>query len=119
MPNPLADLIHSIVPQLPLIVAYLVGMVICAMRWNRYPRPAQLAFLGTAFLVIDFLVQPTVRVFLVDRLEPSAASDMLSMLTLISAIVRLTGYGFLLGAVFIARSVTAPPRSSPSGRKPS
>jgi hypothetical protein len=118
MPNPTAEFSRTLIPQLPLLVIYLVGMGICAMRWNKNPRPAQLAFLGTAFLVIDFFVQPAVRIFMIARLMPSDAADMTSMLALIGAVMRLTGYGFLLGAIFISRP-TPIPRSSLSDQIPS
>lgn len=118
MPNPTAEFIRTLIPLLPLLAVYIGGMVICAMRWNRNPRPAQLAFLGTAFLVIDLFVQPAVRIFMISMLKPGDAADMTSMLSLIGAVVRLTGYGFLFGAVFISRAML-PPRSSPTGRTPS
>jgi hypothetical protein len=118
MPNPTAEFIRALIPQLPLLVIYLVGMGICALRWEKNPRPAQLAFLGTVFLVIDLFVQPGVRVFLIAKLKPSDAADMSSMLGLIGAIMRLTGYGFLLGAVLFGR-ITPPLQNSRSDRTPS
>jgi hypothetical protein len=90
-------------------------MVICAARWNRNPRPAQLAFLGTVFLLLVAVGRPVMTVVVSNWINPARAGEMLSMLELVCAIVSLTGYGFLLGGVYFGRggggSVTPPPRS--------
>ena len=128
MNNPWAELLSALLGQLPLLAAYVLGLVICAMRWNRYPRPAQLAFLGTSFLLIAAIGQPVVSVTILRQLPVAKAGEMLSMLGLVSGVVRMTGYCFLLGAVFFGRAahagagfpmataVTPPLRSSPSDR---
>ena len=130
MTNPVAELLSALLGQLPLLIAYVVGLVICAMRWTVYPRPAQLAFLGTAFLLIAAVGHPVVSIWVRGQIGANSTSqiqEMFSMLALVSAVVRTTGYGFLLGAVFFGRAaqragfpVAAPAipplRSSPSDR---
>jgi hypothetical protein len=127
MQNPFAQLVSMLVGQSPLLLAYVAGLVVCAMRWNRYPRPAQLAFLGTLFLLIAAVGTPAVNVWIVTQFQPGGAvqlGELYSILGLVSAIVRATGYAFLLGAVFFGRAtipmgfpVTPPLRSSPSDQR--
>lgn len=125
MSSPLPAYLSTLVVQLPLLLAYVAALVFCATRWNRYPRPAQLAFLGTTFLLLASIAHPLINMAITTNFRGNSALQMSQMLTitgLISSIVRATGFLFILGAVFIHRTRTDPhaafPFATPAQQQP-
>ena len=116
MANPTAQYLSVFINQLPLIVAYLAALVFCATRWTRYPRPAQLAFLGTLFLLLTAVGQPILTQVVLTQFRsnsPVQIGQMLSITAFVANIIRATGFGFLIGAAFIPRA-----RHDPRGAFP-
>src|SRR5688572_17675937 len=106
MSSPYTPYFAILIGQSPMLLAYVAGLVVCVTRWNRYPRPAQLAFLGTAFLLIVSVAHPLINLAITTnfRGNPVAQTGQIMAVTgLIASIVRMTGFLFLLGAVFIHR----------------
>lgn len=106
MSNAMPQVMSAFLNQAPLIVAYLAALVFCAMRWTRYPRPAQLAFLGTVFLLIPAIGQPILTQVIITQFRSNSAvqlGQMLSMVGFVASVIRATGFGFLVGAAFIHR----------------
>jgi hypothetical protein len=110
--SPVEQLFSMLLGQSPLIGAYVVGLVICSMRWSRYPRPAQIAFLGTTFLLIETVGAPLVLLYVAMNIPDARSGDLKSFLAFAGGIVRGTGYAFLLGAAYFGRSARAMTRTA-------
>lgn len=118
MNNPAAQYLANLIVQLPLIVTYIAALVFCAMRWSRYPRPAQFAFLGTTFLLLMTICQPLITMAIATQFRGNTAAQigqMYSITGFISSVVRATGFGFLIFAAFIHRAQTDTRTAFPFG----
>lgn len=123
MSQPFYPIMSELLVRSPLLLAYVIALVICAMRWNRSPRPAQMAFLGTAFLLIASVGEPLVMMWILTRLQLNSSAQvnqMLSMTHVVASVTQGTGFLFLVGAVFIGRRQTDPrtafPMATPHSR---
>ena len=116
MSNPFSQYLSNLFIQGPLIVAYVAALVYCATRWNRNPRPAQFAFLGTTFLLLSTLAQPIINMTISTQLRGNSMvqiGQMYSITALVFSVVRGTGFGFLIAAAFVHRAQVDPATAFP------
>ena len=79
--------------------------------WTRSPRPAQLAFLGTMFMLLTAIAQPILTQVVLSNFRSNSSvqiGQMISIIAFVANIIRATGFGFLIGAAFIHRAQQDP-----------
>jgi hypothetical protein len=100
-----------LVGQAPLLLVYVVGMVVALSYLPRYRGPAMMTLIATgALLAVSigqaFLVQYVIQSnSLGDGL--SGTRGMLSIVALISSLIRAAATGLIIAAVFTGRTAPA------------
>jgi hypothetical protein len=99
--------------QVPVLLAYLLGIILALVMWRRYPRPALLTLMGVSLLLLVSVVTPFLSMSLTFRRAGDGGGHerigfLLSAISLGSSLLRAAGVGLLLAAVFIGRSRPAP-----------
>lgn len=115
MDNIFIQFLMQLPVQAPALLAYLVGMVLALVLYQRCPRPATLTFIGTGLLLITTLVQSFLFIYLFRIRDDfgwshQQVSWMLSASGLFASVVRAAAFGLILTAVFIGRRVGWQPR---------
>jgi hypothetical protein len=95
--------------QLPIILAYLVGIGVSLAFWGRHPQAAKLAFFGCLVLLLALLVFTPISVLLpmiiFQRTGNTSTIGMAMFgVGLVRSLLYLAGFGLLLAAVFAGRS---------------
>jgi hydrogenase/urease accessory protein HupE len=100
--------IAPLLPTIPVIAIYFIGLGYALIVRRRYPNAAWLAIAGLGALTLQQLIALWVQFFA--KLEPLAGQDvhaiasMLSVLVWGGYILSLLGSGLLIAAVFVGRS---------------
>ena len=98
----------QLVPQLPVLLALLLMLIMALVLWGRYPKPSLLAFLGSLLLLATALVYPLLaRVVIEGRGLPASSATLgekLVVLGLVSNVLRGVAYALLTGAIFAGRT---------------
>jgi hypothetical protein len=91
--NDVFEVARMLAVRIPEMVFLLLGIMLSLRYWHRYPRPALLAFLGFALLLLQVLVGETMMFFMEGH---SPLLDEIWFLT--AEVVRsfLAGVGYLL-----------------------
>jgi len=96
--------------QLPVLIALLIGIILCFTHWKRYPKPSLLAFLGLLLFMILTLIN-VLTVYLPYFLQStfnltySAMAPIQTGVGIISSILHAVGYVLLIAAIFSSRKV--------------
>jgi hypothetical protein len=92
--------------QMPLILAYLIGIVVAVVRLPRNPRPAALVLIGCALLLASSVVSSLVQawVFSSGSSAVSARAQVLVSVNIAITFVRAGGFVLLIIAAFVART---------------
>jgi hypothetical protein len=98
--------------QLPIILAYLVGLGVSAAFWSRHPQAAKLAFLGCLVLLLVALVFIPISILvpmaIIQRGGGASNVGLVIMgVSLVRSLLYVAGFGLLLAAVFAGRSQRA------------
>jgi hypothetical protein len=112
MTNIISNVLAQLVGQVPLLLVYVVGMVVALTYWQRYSRPAMMTFIATgALLAVSigqaFLVQYVIQSNTGSGMGSAGLGGLLSVIAIISSLVRAAATGLILAAVFTGRSAPA------------
>jgi hypothetical protein len=115
----LTQYLYSLIGLSPVLVAYLVGFILCLVFWGRSPGASLLALLAIGLLAVTTLGGTAVQ-FWVPRYAREAALTMeaqgrlLSWVALVRSSLAAIAYVMLFAAVFVGRALrrpAVPPRS--------
>jgi len=104
--------------QLPLYLAYLLGMVLAVVFWRRCPTPCLLTLLAATFLLLLSVGQPFVYRLFVSRLGTDQG---ITVVGFVFNLLRAVAYCAIFAAVFVGRSAgqqSWPPSSMPPTGRP-
>ncbi len=105
----LGSILQSLAVQLPVFLAWLIGLGLAIARWQRYPRAARLmAAALTIFLVLGVLgavLQPLLIRWLAVQGAPRLGL-VLTIYNLLRSLVAAGAWGLLFAAVFAERAAT-------------
>ena len=101
---------RSLLQQLPSILTLLGGLIFCIIRAKRHPRVSVVAALSLFYLLLHGLVFVGVYTwvptwFMADR-PPAEMQTFMMVLRLIYNTTLALGFGLLLAAIFMHRSLT-------------
>jgi hypothetical protein len=100
-------LLAQLVTMLPMLLAYVAGLVVCALMWRRAPVAAGLAMAGTALMLAASVVGTVLQSYLIQtRATGATAAQLSTVLTVIGIgrmIVHAGGFVLVLVAVFAQR----------------
>lgn len=114
MDNDMRELFRFLGAQIPEMVALFLGMLLAVAKWRRYPRPSLLAFLGFGTLLVASIGGISILLF-GPTLLPNANQDVLLVVVWgLRSVLYATGFGLLLGAIYVARQ----PRRQPPPFRP-
>jgi len=106
----------QLLAQVPVLIAYVAGIIAVLAFWQRCPRPAMFTLIGTALLLVTTLAQPFLIVYLLMQLRQRLGMDVMNLLMAVNTIfwgaIRAAAYGLLLTAVFVNRKEPPPLPSS-------
>ena len=105
------NVLAQLVGQAPLLLVYVVGMVVALLYLPRYRGPAMMTLIATgALLAVSigqaFLVQYVIQSNQLGTGSPGLAG-MLSIVALISSLIRAAATGLIIAAVFTGRTAPA------------
>jgi hypothetical protein len=103
-------ILSTLAIQLPVLVALLIGIILCFTHWRGYPKPSLLAFLGLLlFMILTLINVLTVHLpyFLQSTLNMtySVMAPIQTGVGIISSILHAVGYALLISAIFFRRKV--------------
>ncbi len=107
--NPmLTSYLTQLAVQSPVLIVYVIGLVLAIVFWARYPGPAVLTFVALALLLVITLAFPLVQMYVVRVRAESTWSmqkygTVMSVVGVVSSILRAAAGGLLLSAVFMGR----------------
>jgi hypothetical protein len=117
----LQDYLRHLVGMSPLLVADLVGFILCLVFWGRSPGAALLALLAICLLAANTLGMSAVQLWLQHRMladgRPlSEVGTMLDWTSLARSSASAVGFVMLCLAVFIGRPPRRPFMPAPPAR---
>ena len=94
--------------QLPLLLVYAAGIIVCAIRWRRAPTAALLAMIGTSIVLLATVIFAFLSAFLINQRMTAGApaaqlGNTLTIMAAASSIMRGLGFALVLVAVFAQR----------------
>jgi hypothetical protein len=104
----IAAYIASQLPYLaPMLLAYLAGILLSALKLRQLGKPAALALTGCVILLVNTAVFPFVQWYVLSARAqtgtPGNFASLMLMVSLARSAVHITGFGLLLAAVFAGR----------------
>jgi hypothetical protein len=98
----------QIAGQAPLLLAYVVGMVVCAVCWRRASQAAMLAMLGLGIMLLTSLAVPLIQnQMILNRSSRGGSYTSLSQvffwIGMITSLLRAAATGLLVAGVFVGR----------------
>ena len=99
---------NQMLAQAPILLVYLFGIILCAMRWQRAPKAAMLALIGTGVMLLTTLVFGFMNAYLITNqinsgTPISGVGQSLAFLSMGASILRAAGFALVLAAVFAQR----------------
>jgi len=96
--------------QLPVLIALLIGIILCLTSWKRYPKPSLLAFLGLLLLMILVVINVLTDYlpFFLQSTFDMKYSEMAPIQIgtgIILSILHAVGYILLIAALFSSRKL--------------
>ena len=108
--------------QAPILLVYLLGIILCATRWQRAPKAAMIALIGTGVMLLSTLVFGFMNAYVITNQinsgsPMSGVGQSLAFLSMGASILRAGGFALVLAAVFAERGYSGhgfdvTPRSS-------
>ena len=92
--------------QLPTLLVYFAGIVLCAVWSRRAPRAAMLAMVGCGVLLLTGIgVSFATTYYITNRGGAGAAAlgQMMAVVAIIGSVLRAGGFALVLAAVFAGR----------------
>src|SRR5205823_5900812 len=116
--NNLSVLTSFLLPSLPAILIWLVGVAIALATWRRHPRVSQTALVACVLLLVNAAAGPVAQFWLFQRMSQlgwtsSEYGRMMGLLTLVRVAFSTVGYVLLLLAVFGWRATPRLPAGPP------
>jgi hypothetical protein len=103
--NNLSVLSSFLLPSLPAIIVWLVGIAVAAGAWRRHPRVSQTALVACVLLLVNAAAGPVAQFWAFQGLSQLGWTHeeygrMMGLLTLVRVAFSTVGYVLLLVAVF-------------------
>ncbi len=116
--NNLAVLSSFLLPSLPGIIVWLVGVAIALATWRRHPRVSQTALVACVLLLVNAAAGPVAQFWLFQGMSQLGRTSaeygrLLGLLTLVRVAFSTVGYVLLLVAVFGWRATPRFPAGPP------
>jgi hypothetical protein len=103
----LGSILQNLAVQLPVFLAWVVGLVLAITRWQRYPRAARLLTASLALFLILGVLGGVAQPLLIRWLSRSGALRIgwvLAIYGLVRSLIAAAGWGLLFAAVFAGRA---------------
>ena len=105
-------LLSQLFGQLPTLLVYLGGIVLCAVWSRRAPRAAMLAMIGCGILLLTSIAVAFVtNYYIMNRGGGGAPAATLGQIMvavgIVGSVLRAAGFAMVLGAVFVGRPQVA------------
>jgi uncharacterized protein YqgC (DUF456 family) len=104
-------LLSQLFGQMPTLLVYLGGIVLCAVWSRRAPRAAMLAMIGCGVLLLTSIAVAFVtNYYIMNRGGPTPAATMgqiMVAVAIVGSVLRAAGFAMVLGAVFVGRPQVA------------
>lgn len=105
----MSNAVMQLLPQIPMLLAYLIAMILAVTFWQRCPTSALLTFVAGGLLLIVSIAQTFLNWYLIHGRDGLAAGNgnigsILAVVGLVGSVLRALGFGLLLAAVFTGRS---------------
>lgn len=100
--------------QLPVILAWVAGLVIALVRWKTHPKVSMLAFIAFAVLLLQLLIDTYLNVWMprwfveTRHLSSSEVGNFMSVKGIVSNVVRTAMWVLVITALFGWRAKSAP-----------
>jgi hypothetical protein len=109
--------LQQLLGQLPLLLAYLVGLILALIFLKRCPGPALLTLVGAGISMVAIVIQAFLAQYVFSQrvnlgVDAQALSTMLATVGIMTSILRAVGVGTFLAAIFMGRKKQAPHLSS-------
>jgi hypothetical protein len=98
----LSLLMTQVLPQLPLWLVWLVGVILALVFWRKHPMPSLLALIAFVLLLLQALVGTIASAAIMSQTDLMGQQQRLLPLVLSVArtIISTVAWGLLLGALF-------------------
>jgi len=108
----MSNVFAQLLGQAPLLLVYVVGMVVALSYVPRYRGPAMMTLIATSALLAvsigqALLVQYVIQSNAGSGMGSPGLGGMLSIVALISSLIRAAATGLILAAVFTGRTAPA------------
>lgn len=103
MNSAIVFILSQLLSQAPVLLAYLAGIVICAVLWRRAPRAALLAMLATVLMLVTLVGTSVLQSQMIMNRAPGTNYTPLAILGIAGALARAAAFMLLLIAVFTGR----------------
>jgi hypothetical protein len=111
MTSIMSNVLAQLFGQAPLLLVYVVGMVVALSYWPRYPGPARMTLIATAALLAVSVGQAVLVQYVIQSnasgLGSPRLAGMMSIVAIISSLIRAAATGLILAAVFTGRTAPA------------
>lgn len=106
--------VSSCLPQLPLILVWLVGIVLAVTRWQRHPKVSMLALIALILTLLETIVSNFLSIWLPIMLTEQGTSatqigTIFGVWRFIASLVGAVIWGLVLAAIFRWRDELIPP----------
>ena len=96
--------------QLPTLLVYFAGIVLCAIWSRRAPRAAMLAMVGCGVLLLTSIATSFATAYYINNRGGTPAATMgqiMAVVALAGSVLRAAGFALVLAAVFVGRPQVA------------
>jgi hypothetical protein len=96
--------------QMPTLLVYLGGIVLCAVWSRRAPRAAMLAMIGCGLLLLTTIGQAFATAYYINNrggTPVATLGQIMAAVALVASVLRAAGFAMVLGAVFVGRPQVA------------
>ena len=113
--NSILPVLMQLAGQTPVLLVYVVGIILALVFWGRHRMPSMLTMIACVVMLVASIGQTILWHTLLQMRDSlgwpmQKYGSMMSMVSLVSSVVRAIALGVLLAAVFAARG----PRAGPS-----
>jgi hypothetical protein len=113
-------LLQQLIPQIPLLMVYLAGMVLAVVFWGRASGPAIMTVLGCGVLITTTLVMAFVYSSMFERLREGNMTNeqfaqTMRAIGMVGSAGRAGGLLLIIIAVFTGRTRPQPERTGATG----
>ena len=106
--------VSSCLPQLPLFLVWLVGIVLAVTRWQRHPKVSMLALIALVLTLLETIISNFLSIWLPIMLTEQGTSatqigTIFGIWRFIASLVGAVIWGLVLAAIFRWRDELIPP----------